>query len=507
MSLEQDNLARMPTVAEPAPERPSSGPHRPGPHPPGPAAAGLPPGPRMPSFMQAIGWSRRPLAFMERCQRHFGDTFTLHLARGETWVVVCDPRDVKRVFTADPDTLGVSEANPLLGPLLGRRSVMLLEEPEHMPRRKLMLAPFHGRRMDSYAETMSAITRRELDSWPVGEPFELWPRMQSITLEVILHVVFGSVDSEHVRRLRELLVALTAWLNDPGRLASLSSISAVLGAHAMARDPSFQTTRQAMASTVLAEVRRRREARAARESANACPGAWSGDLERGAHGEGERDDVLALLESARYEDGSPLSERDLCDETITLLLDGPTSTSLAWTFERLLRHPDKLERLRREVSEGEADVYLDAVVREAMRLCPPVAVVARRLLAPLELGGHQIPAGVTVAPCVYLMHRRAEVYPNPRAFVPERFVGKPAGTYTWIPFGGGSRRCLAASFATMEMKRVVHTVLSEVELRPQLATSERVTRSSIAFAPGGRALAVVTGRRRAPATASTGEAR
>ena len=448
------------------------------------AAAELPPGPRMPSFVQAIGWSRRPLAFMERCQRHFGDTFTLHLARGETWVVVCDPEDVKRVFTADPDTLGVSEANPLLGPLLGRRSVMLLEEPEHMPRRKLMLAPFHGRRMDSYAEMMSAVARREIESWPVDEPFELWPRMQTITLEVILHVVFGSVDSAHVRQLRELLVELTAWLNDPGRLASLSALSAVLGARAMARDPSFQSTRQAMASMVLAEVRRRRDAKA----------------------EETRDDVLALLESAHYEDGSPLSERDLCDEAITLLLDGPTSTSLAWTFERLLRHPDKLERLRREVEASEDDSYLDAVVREAMRLCPPVAVVARRLLAPLRLGGYEIPAGVTVAPCVYLMHRRAEVYPNPRAFVPERFVDRAPGTYTWIPFGGGSRRCLAASFATMEMKRVVRTVLSEVELRPERAVSERVTRSSIAFAPGGRALAVVTDRR-TPAMADAVPAR
>ncbi len=464
---------------------------------------GLPPGPKMPSFVQAVGWSRRPLAFMERCQRHFGDTFTLRLARGETWVVVCDPQDVKRVFTADPDTLGVSEANPLLGPLLGRRSVMLLEEPEHMPRRKLMLAPFHGRRMDSYAEMMSAVTRREIAGWPVGEPFELWPRMQTITLEVILHVVFGSVQSEHVRRLRELLVALTAWLNDPGRLASLSALSATLGARAMARDPSFQSTREAMASTVLAEVRRRRETRDARARRGA------GEDHAGAHvgeREADRDDVLALLESARYEDGSPLSERDLCDEAITLLLDGPTSTSLAWTFERLLRHPDKLERLRREVAEGEEDTYLDAVVREAMRLCPPVAVVARRLLAPLQLGGYEIPAGVTVAPCVYLMHRRAEVYPNPLAFVPERFIGTAAGTYTWIPFGGGSRRCLAASFATMEMKRVVRTVLSEVELRAEHAGSERVMRSSIAFAPGGSALAVVT-RRRAPAMVGTESAR
>jgi cytochrome P450 len=432
----------------------------------------LPPGPRMPGAVQAIGWTRRPLAFMERCQRRYGDIFTLRIRRGETWVVMCDPEDVKRVFTADPELLGVSEANPLLGPLLGRRSVMLLEEPDHMTRRRLVLAPFHGRRMEGYAEMMSAVVRGEVAGWPVGEPFALWPRMQAITLEVVLHVVFGSVESEHVRRLRELIRELTEWLNDPRRL----SLLALLGPRAMARNASFRHTREAMAATVLAEVERRR-------------GEWRGE---------PRNDVLALLEDAHYEDGTPLSERDLCDETITLLLDGPTSTSLAWAFERLLRHPEKLARLRAEVRAGEEDAYLDAVVRETMRLCPPVAVVARRLLGPLRVGDYELPAGVTVAPCVYLMHRRAEVYPHPRAFLPERFLEHPAGTYTWIPFGGGARRCLAASFAVLEMKRVVQTVLSEVELRPQEELSERVAQSSIAFAPGRHARAVVTDRAHVP---------
>jgi cytochrome P450 len=438
----------------------------------------LPPGPRMPSAVQAVGWTRRPLSFMETCQRRYGDIFTLRIGRGQTWVVMCDPEDVKRVFTADPETMGVSEANPLLGPLLGRRSVMLLEEPEHMTRRKLVLAPFHGRRMEGYSEMMGTVVRREVASWPVGEPFALWPRMQAITLEVVLHVVFGSVASEHVRRLRALIGELTEWLNDPRRL----SLLALLGPRAMARNASFQTTRQAMATTVLAEVDRRRAE-------------WRSEA---------RDDVLALLEDAHYEDGAPLSQRDLCDEVITLLLDGPTSTSLAWAFERLLRHPDKLARLREEVLAGEEDSYLDAVVRETMRLCPPVAVVARRLLAPLRLGGYELPAGVTVAPCVYLMHRRAEVYPHPRAFLPERFLERPAGTYTWIPFGGGARRCLAASFAVLEMKRVLSTVLGEVELRPQEELSERVARSSIAFAPGRQARAVITDR--APALPGAGSA-
>ena len=180
------------------------------------------------------------------------------------------------------------------------------------------------------------------------------------------------------------------------------------------------------------------------------------------------------------------------DELITLLLDGPTSTSLAWVFERLLRHPDKLVRLCDEVRVGEDEAYLDAVVKETLRLCPPVPVVVRRLEAPMELGGHTIPAGTTVAPCIHLLHRRKQVYPHPRSFIPERFLDKPAGTYTWIPFGGGVRRCLAASFAQVEMKRVIRTILSEVELQPAEWRSERVARSSIAFAPHRRGRVIAT---------------
>jgi cytochrome P450 family 135 len=437
--------------------------------------AKLPPGPHMPSALQAVGWAERPLPFMERCHRRYGDVFTMRIRHAGTWVFLCDPDDVKRVFTAEADTLGVGEANSLLGPILGSRSVMLLEEPEHMAHRRRMLPSFHGKLMERYGESTAEVTREEIRRWPLGEPFELWPRMQEITLAVIMRAVFGTLDTDHLRLLHQQLRELTEWMNNPLRLTLLAAI----GPRSMVRNPTFRALMGAVEESVLEEVHRRR-------------------AERRAH---ERGDIVAMLEQAHRADGSPLSEQELRDELITLLVDGPTSTSLAWAFERLLRHPEKLARLREEVRSGDGEIYMDAVLKETLRLCPPVPVVVRRLLAPMSLGGYVVPAGATVAPCVYLIHRRRDIYPQPERFLPERFIERPAGTYTWIPFGGGVRRCLAASFALLEMKRVLQTVLGELELRPAQRRSERVARSSIAFVPDRRALAVVV-RRRAPASAA-----
>jgi cytochrome P450 len=202
-----------------------------------------------------------------------------------------------------------------------------------------------------------------------------------------------------------------------------------------------------------------------------------------------------MLERTAGGDGAPMDDEKMRDELVTFLSDGPTATSLAWAFERLLRHPDKLARLRAEVLAGESDEYVDAVVKETLRLCPAVPVVMRRLTEPMQLGGYTIPSDTIVAPCVYLMHRRADLYPQPRSFQPERFLGDAAGTYTWIPFGGGVRRCVAVVFAQLEMKRVIQTVLSEVELRPAASRSEGAARSSVSFAPDGGATVIATRRR------------
>jgi cytochrome P450 family 135 len=430
---------------------------------------GLPPGPRMPSALQAVGWTWRSLPFMERCRRRYGDIFTLRIRHGGTWVLLSDPEDIRRVFTAAPASLGVGEANTLLGPVLGPRSVMLLEEPEHMTRRRLMLPRFHGREaLAGHGEMIAGVAREAIAHWPRGRAFELWPRMQEITLDSVMRVVFGPAQTGPLHRLRGLLRELTARMNDPRRL----SLLALLGPRSMVGDPEFRQAMDRVEAAVLEEVR-------ARRAAGARPGR----------------DIASMLADARYEDGSPMTAQDLRDELVTLLLDGPTSTSLAWVFERLLRHPDKLARLRAELARGRGadEDYLDAVVRETLRLCPPVPIVVRKLREPLRLGGHIVPAGTMVAPCVHLVHRRDDVYPDPRRFVPERFLERPPGTYTWIPFGGGVRRCLAASWALLEMKSVTRTVLEEVELRPAKPTSERVAKSAISYSPGRRGLVVIAG--------------
>jgi cytochrome P450 family 135 len=429
----------------------------------------LPPGPRMPSALQAIGWARRPFPMMKRCRERYGDIFTMRILHSGTWVFLCDPDDVKRVFTAPPASMGVALANPLLLPVLGPRSVMLLNEPDHMTRRRLMLPPFHRERMDGDVEMMVEVTREMVQRWPSGEPFELWPRMQAITQEVIMRTVFGPDEPERLQPIRQALTRLTEALNNPKRLSRL----AALGPSWIARSRGFREAMDPVEEAVLTEIDKRRR-----------------------EGDRARKDIVSMLIDARYEDGSPLSEKDLRDEMLTLLTDGPTSSSLAWVFERLLRHPEKLARLREEVDAGESTEYLDAVVQETLRLCPPVPVVARRLLEPMELGGYLLPAGTTVAPCVYLIHRDESVYPNPRSFIPERFLERPPGTYTWIPFGGGVRRCLAASYAELEMKRVVRTVLSEVHLHPVGGDSERVTRSAISFSPDKQARVVAEPRTR-----------
>jgi cytochrome P450 family 135 len=432
-------------------------------------AGELPPGPAMPSTVQALGWALRPLAFMDRCQQRYGETFTLRVRHGRPWVFLSNPEHVKQVFTTDSALMGAGagEANALLEPLLGPRSVMLLDEPQHMSDRKNLLPSFHGQRMQGYGEMMSEVARREIAKWPIGEPFELWPRMQAISLEVVMRAVFGTTEGERMQRLRSRLVTMTNWINTPHRLALLAAV----GARSMTSNRDFRAVMEPVEELVLDEVRERR-----------------------ARGGGEeREDILTMLDRA-YNGEETMDEEKMRDELVTMVSDGPTATSLAWVFERLLRHPEKLQRLRQEVLRGEGEEYVDAVVKETLRLCPAVPVVMRRLVEPTRLGGYTLPPETIVAPCVYLMHRRPDVYPEPRSFRPERFLEDSAGTYTWIPFGGGPRRCVAAAFAQLEMKRVIQTVLQEVELAPAAVSSEGAARSSVSFVPEGGARVIATRR-------------
>jgi cytochrome P450 family 135 len=424
----------------------------------------LPPGPRLPRALQAVGWAQRTLPWLEKCQSNYGDAFTLRIRHWGDWVVLADVADIKAVFTAG-EKVGVAVANPLLPPVLGHRSVMLTEEPEHMVRRRVVLPAFHGEALANDAEMISEVARREIATWPAGEPFALWPRMQAISLEVVMRVVFGQrADDPRLDQLREHLNSLTAWMNRQRLLSTLVTF----GPDWLGRSPGYRRVMGAIEAEALAEVRRRRA-----EAAHARP------------------DIVSMLIAARREDGSPLGERELRDELVTLLTDGPTSTSLAWAFERMLRNPETLSRARREVVEELGEAYVDAVVKEILRLRTPIPVMVRRLREPMALAGREFPAGTVVAPCAHLVHRDPRHYPEPLRFRPERFLERPAGTYTWIPFGGGVRRCLAASFAEMEMKRVLREVLAAVELRPVDGRDERVRKAAISFSPGEKGLVMV----------------
>jgi cytochrome P450 family 135 len=431
----------------------------------------LPAGPPLPTALQAAIWALRPLEFMDRCEARYGEIFTLRIRRGRPWVLLTNPAHVKQVFTRASELMGAGagEANPLLEPLLGPRSVMLLDEPEHMGDRKRLLPSFHGGRMKDYGAMMSEIAHEKVAEWPTGEPFELWPRMQSISMEVVMRSVFDGIAPDRAELLRERIAGLTDWINQPRRLALL----AAFGSRSITANSGFRREMDKLEAVVLDEVRLRRA--------------------RGIAAEEE--DIFSMLERGHAESGEPASEQKMRDELVTMLSDGPTATSLAWVFERLLRYPKKLARLREEVLRDEGGEYLDAVVKETLRLCPAVPLVMRRLIEPMELGGYMLPVGTIVAPCIYLMHRRGDIYPEPLEFEPERFLGgADAGAYTWIPFGGGVRRCVAASFAQLEIKRVIEVVLRELELRPASDGDEEAARSSVSFAPGGGARVIATRR-------------
>jgi cytochrome P450 len=422
----------------------------------------LPPGPRLPVPAQAAGWILWPTQMMERLGARHGSTFTITLPRVGPLVFVSDPGDVRTVFTGSPRRLHAGEANAILEPVLGSHSILLLDEERHIRQRKLMLPSFHGERLARYREQMEAIALAELERWPLGEPVAARRHTQAITLDVIMRTVFGVADGERLARLRAALKDLLEWTTARRRLF----VVATLGPDRLSRHQVLGFTRVLTAADELVfdEIRRRQQDPAL----------------------AERDDVLSMLLQAHDEDGQPMTRVEVRDELMTLLVAGheTTATALAWALEQLSRHQPVLAR----VEGGGDEEWLEAVVLETLRLRPVIVVVARRLVEPLELGGRVLPAGVTVAPCIYLMHRRPEIYPEPEAFNPERWIGEQPGTYTWIPFGGGVRRCLGAQFAQMEMKVVLRTLLANARLQPTRAKPERMARRAITFVPdrGGR---------------------
>jgi cytochrome P450 len=327
-----------------------------------------------------------------------------------------------------------------------------------MSQRKLLLPPFHGERMQAYGEKMAEIAAREIESWPLGVPYRLRPRMQVVTLEIILETVFGVHGGE---RLKELRVALRDFLDLTTNPLAIAPF-VLAGPGRVQRVPILGRRLRRVDELLRREIAERQAAE---------------DLE-------DRDDILSMLVAARHEDGSSMSEAEIRDELLTLLVAGheTTATSLSWAIERLVRHPEKLDRLREETLAGE-DAYLTATIQETLRLRPVIVLVVRRLTEPVEIGGYELPAGVAVTPCIHLVHRDPEVYPEPERFLPERFLDNPPGTYTWIPFGGGVRRCLGASFAQFEMSVVLRELVRRRKLEPSRPQSERPFRRAITETP------------------------
>jgi cytochrome P450 len=418
----------------------------------------LPPGPDWSVRRTTWNWWRRPLQTLEGCQARYGDMFTIRIVHEGTWVFVSDPEAIKQVFTGDPRLLHAGAANLVLLPVLGEHSVLLLDEPEHMAQRKLMLPPFHGKRMQAYRDVMAQVAAEEIDRWPTDSPVRMRPRMQAITLDVILRTVFGVGHEERLTRLRDELRKTLNMLADPRRVMFLI----VLGPQRLRKLRPFRRYFQEVDRLIYEEIRSRRAA---------------SDL-------ADRGDILSLLLQATHEDGRPMSDRELRDELMTLLVAGheTTATGLSWAIELLARHPAELARLEADVHSGDG-AYVDAVVKETLRLRPVIALVLRKLMEPMEIGGRLLPAGVSVAPSIYLVHRNPAIYPEPERFRPERFLEQQAGTYTWIPFGGGVRRCLGGAFAEFEMAVVLRELVARRTLRPAGRKPEHSVRSTITNVP------------------------
>jgi cytochrome P450 len=443
--------------------------------------ARLPPGPDGPPLLQALRWVQWPLPLMDECAARYGDVFTLRLPQSPPIVLFSHPDAIKTIFTGDEEDLRAGEANFRLGPILGRQSLLLLDGTEHLRERRLLQPPFHGDRMLAYAPVMRDIARDAVARWPLGRPFAIHPEMQGITLDVILRTVFGFDEGPAKRDLRAaLLELLTIGSNGQTLLAAQQANGTRAGAVAR-----FFAARERVDRLLYAEIAARRHADVA-----------------------DRADVLSLLLGATYDDGAPLEDEALRDELMTMLLAGheTTATALAWAVSHVLEHASVQTRLARELADlGPAPwdpqrvlklEWLDAVCRETLRLTPIVPLVGRRLTRPMTIGGVDLPEGVVAAPCIYLAHRRAERWPEPARFRPERFLDSKPTPYEFLPFGGGVRRCLGMAFALVEMKVVLAEILARVELRAAPGYQVRVVRRSVTLAPA-EGMPVVVERRAA----------
>jgi cytochrome P450 family 135 len=428
------------------------------------ASTALPPGPRLPKWVQLIVFMRYWPRFVTACRRRYGKVFTIRAAMTPPMVYLSDPAEIKKVFAGDPSIFHAGEANAMLGGLLGDTSVLVIDDDVHRLRRRLMLPPFHRDAVTRQAGLMAEIAATNIAGWPVGRPFVVAPKMSEITLEVILRTVIGA--------------------SDPARLAALRAVMPKL----------LNVGLWASFAIARPELRRRRPWRAFWEHMQEADQLLYAEIaERRADPNlAARTDVLAMLVRATDEDGRALSDRELRDQLMTLLVAGhdTTATGLSWALERLTRHPAILDKAVQaaDAEDSAGDDYLDAVAKETLRIRPVVYDVGRVLKEPVELAGYRLPAGVMVVPAIGLVHSDSQVYPDAERFNPDRMVGATLSPATWFPFGGGNRRCLGATFAMVEMRVVLREILRRVELATTTTPGEAQRVKHVIMAPrnGGR---------------------
>jgi cytochrome P450 len=400
---------------------------------------------------------QRPMQSLLGWRERYGNAFTLPLLAFGTGVYVADPDAIRDMFTGDQSDLRAGEGNAPLGAVLGEKSVLILDGRDHLRQRRLLLPPFQGSAVQSFREVIEDVANTEVDSWRVGDRFVMRDRMRALTFEVIVRAVFGVTEPERIERLRSALVAVL----DTGIVFLLPDRLRVdLGP----RSPWGRVKRRLQIADALIyeEIARRR----------AEP-----DLE-------QRTDVLSLLLRAHDEDGNPMTDVELRDELMTMLLAGheTTATGLAFAFDLLPRNPRVLARLRDELAGGD-DAYLDAVVSETLRIRPVIDAAARKLTKPRTIAGWDLPAGIRVYPAILAVHHRPDLYPEPGEFRPERFLDGQAESYSWLPFGGGIRRCIGAALAQAEMAEVIRTVVTRAEIQPTRPKPEPVVMRGITLVP------------------------
>jgi cytochrome P450 len=449
------------------------------PSPSGPAEAGAsphyPPAVALAPRLQSLRFTQRQIEFVFRARRELGEIFLMQAGIAGGTTVSSHPDHVRSLFTAKPEHVPSLTAESPLRPIVGPNSVLTANGARHLRQRKLLLPPFHGDAIERYAQMISAASERELDRWEVGRPFALAPRMQAITLDVIMSGIFGIADrparGTPERRLRSTIKYLTA--------ASTSIVAQIGELVGTGREEPIGLMRRAVglldrATYPVIAARRRAD-----------------DLD-------ERDDILSLLLRARTEDGELLSDRELRDELLTLVLAGfeTTANSLAWTWERLLRTPHAYERLREAVRSGKQSAeHVEATIVEGMRSRPVIPIVGRRVSVPWRLGDYVLPAGSAISASILLVHHREDLYPEPFAFRPERWLNRKPGTYEWIPFGGGTRRCLGAALAMAEQRVVLEAMARRLDLEADRPEPEHALHRNVTMIPARGTRVVLRARR------------